>query len=237
MKKFLPFVLALLFSCAGFSQTMYWSVYHFEVKPGFENEIGAAFDRFFESEAGKALPYAAFGVNMFSNSKDNWTHEMLFATPDKAQFGKMYSGMLQQTAEYAVMSQSMDRASKPVASYLGKSLIGEPIPGNNYSTVYELAVSDPATYSAAFSEMRTAVMAKTGGKMGLDLHQFISGNEEGATHVAVATAPSFAELLDYTDVVFGSEEFAAFAKKVKDIRQVLRVFTTLTVKEYNVPGM
>ena len=235
MKKFSVLAIALLFVCAGFAQTMYWAVYHFEVKPGYETEVGNAFDRFFASETGKKLPYAAFGANMFSSSKDRWTHEILFASPNKEDFGKMYSGMLQQSIDYALLSQSLDVSMNGVASYLGKSIISEPIPGNNYSMVYELSVSDPATYAAAFTEMREAVLKKTDGKMGLDLHQFISGNEKDATHVAVATASSFEKLLDYTDTIFSSAEFAAFAKKVKDIRKRLRTFTTWTVKEYNVP--
>ena len=236
MKKMLVITLALLFvASVGFSQTMYWSVYHFEVKPGQDAAVADAFDRFFSSETGEKLPYAAFGSNMFSSSKDKWTHELLFASQSKEDFSKMYSGMLQQSVDFALLGQSMDKSIHSVASYLGKSLIGEPIPGNNYSTVYELSVTDPASYAAAFKEMRAGLMAKTGGKMGLDLHQFISGNEVGATHVAVATAPSFEELLDFTDIVFSSEEYATFAKKVNENRKILRVFTTFTMKEYNLP--
>ncbi len=235
MKRILVFTLALLFASIGIAQDMYWAVYHFEVKPGHDAEVSAAFDKFFTSETGKKMPYAALSSNMFSSSSDKWTHEILFATPSTEQFGQMYSGMLQQSLDYALLSQSMDKSIKGVASYLGKMLIGEPIPGNNYATVYELSVSDPATYAAAFTKMRDGLMAKTGGKMGLDLHQFISGNEVGATHVAVATAPSFKDLLDFTDTVFSSEEFATFAKEVKDIRKVMRVFTTFTIKEWNIP--
>ena len=53
--------------------------------------------------------------------------------------------------------------------------------------------------------------------------------------MAVASAATFDELLEFTDMVFSSTEFAAFAKKVKDIRKILRVFTTYTIKEYNMP--
>ena len=118
---------------------------------------------------------------------------------------------------------------------MGKQLVGEPISGNNYSTIYELSVEDPSSYAAAFSKMREGLMAKTGGKMGLDLHQFISGNEPEATHVAVATAPTFKDLLEFTDIVFSSDEYMTFAKEVKGNRTILRVFSTLTLKEYNLP--
>ena len=234
MKKLCILLLALLFTIAGYAQTIYWTVYHFEVKPGFENEIAGSFDRFFESETGKDMPYAAFGANMFSSSKDRWTHEVVFASPNKEDFGKMYSGMLQQSADFSVMIQSMDRGTDGVASYLGKSIISEPNPEEKYSTIYELSVSDPAAYVAAFSEMRTALKAKIP-NLGLHLHQFISGNEKDATHVVVASAATFDELLGFTDTVFASDEFATFAGKVKDIRKILRVFTTITLKEYNVP--
>ncbi len=235
MKKFFLLSLSILLMSSGFSQTIYWSVYHFEVKPGDDAAVVAAFDKFFNSETGKKLPYVALSSNMFSSSKDKWSHELLFATPSTEEFGKMYSGMLQESLDFALLGHSMDRSITGVASYLGKSVITEPRPGNNYATVYELSVSDPAKYAAAFTKMRDGLMPRSGGKMGLDLHQFISGNEVGATHVAVATAPSFKELLDFTDLVFSSEEFKTFSEEVKDIRKVLRVFTTYTMKEYNVP--
>ncbi len=235
MKKLLTLTISLLFVGIIFGQDMFWAVYHFEVKPGQDAEVAAAFDKFFTSETGKKLPYASLGSNLFSSSGDQWTHEIVFATQSKEQFGEMYSGMLQQSLDYALLSQSMDKSIKGVASYLGKMLVGEPIPGNNYATVYELSVSDPAAYAAAFKKMREGLMAKTGGKMGLDLHQFISGNEPGATHVAVANAPSFKDLLDFTDIVFSSDEYATFAKEVNDVRKILRVFTTFTMQEWNMP--
>ena len=46
MKKLLT-LFFLLFSVLVFAQTNYWSVYHFEVKPGQESDVMSAFDRFF----------------------------------------------------------------------------------------------------------------------------------------------------------------------------------------------
>ena len=181
------------------------------------------------------MPYASVSGTLFASSSDKHTHSVVFATPDTEVFNKMYSGMLQQSTDMALLGQTLDRTIKPVASYLGRSLIAEPVEGNNYSTVYELAVSDPAAYAEAFATMRTALRAKTDGKMGLDLHQFLSGNEKGATHAVVANAASFGELLEYTDLVFGSPEFATFAAKVKDIRKILRIFSTVRMVEYNLP--
>ena len=234
MKKLFTFLILLL-TVSLYAQTNFWTVYHFEVKPGQEDDVVNAFDRFFNSETGKAMPYASISASMFTNSTDKHTHSVVFASSGTDEFNKMYSGELQQSVDFALMSQTMDRSIKGVASYLGKSLISEPVPGNDYSTVYELAVSDPATYAEAFATMRTALRAKTDGKMGLDLHQFLSGNEKGATHAVVANASSFGELLEYTDMVFASPEFATFASKVKDIRKILRIFTTFRMKEYNLP--
>ena len=237
MKKLITlFVSVVLFSIAGISQNMYWSVYHFEVEAGQEASVSAAFDQIFDSEIGKTLPYAVLAAPVFNSSRDKWTHEVLFASPDKAGLDALYSGKLQLTKDFALFAQVMNSSTEGVAVYLGKSLIAEPVPGNIWSTVYEMSVSDPGKYAEAFNKMRTAMRAATDGKMGLDLHQLLSGNEKGATHVAVATAASFADLLEYTDMLFASSEYASFAGEVKDIRTILRVFTTRNLKEYNVPG-
>ena len=235
MKSLFTTVLICVIASLGYAQSMYWSVYHFEVKPGFDEEVVNAFDRFFDSETGKSMPYAALGSALFSSSKDDWSHQVIFASPNKADLAKMYSGMLQQSKDYALFGSSLDRSIEGVAAYLGKSILGEDIPENSYSTIYELSVSDPATYVEAFSDLRDAIIDKSDGKLGVVLHQFISGNEHGATHVAVISAPSFQAMLDYTDLIFSSQEMATFAVKVKDIRKRLRTFTTFRMKEYNVP--
>ena len=235
MKKLFTFCILFL-TVSVFAQTnFYWTAYHFEVKPGQEDDVINAFDRFFESETGKAMPYASLNGAMFTNSGDKHSHALIFSSADKEDFNKMYSGMLQQSVDFALLGLTMEQSIKGVASYLGKSLIAEPVPGNNYSTIYELAVSDPAAYAKAFTTFRNAIRAKTNGKLGLDLHQFVSGNEKGATHVVVANAASFGELLDFTDMIFSSTEYATFAAAVKDIRTILRVFTEFRAKEYNLP--
>lgn len=236
MKQLFSLLLCcLLFAVVGMSQTMYWSVYQFEIKAGQETEVMTAMDAFFKSDIGKSLPYAALSSAMFTSSKDKWTHEVLFASPNKSDFGEMYSGKMQQSLDYVLLGKTMNKSTKRVASYLGKSVIAAPSPGNNFVTVFEMSISDPKKYLPEFTKMRTAMIAASGGKMGMDLHQFFSGNELGATHAAVVTAATFADLLDYTDMVFSSSEYASFASKVKDIRKILRTFTTYTVKEYNVP--
>jgi len=227
-------LIVMLFALTAFAQTNYWSVYDFEVKPGHEGEIIRAFDQFFESETGKSLPPAALSAAMFTNSETKFSHRLVFSSSDKEAFGKMYSGMLQQSKDMAILGMTMDKAIKPIGSYLGKALISSPTPDNSYRTIYQLSVSDPTTYAAAFTKMRTALIAKSGGKLGLDLHQIISGNEPGSTHAVVASAASMVELLDFTDMVFSSAEFKEFAGKVKDIRKVQSIYTTYRAKKYNV---
>ncbi len=234
-KTLLTLTLLSLLSVIGFTQSMYWTVYHFEIKAGAEMEMTNAFDRFFNSETGKTLPYASLSANMFSSSEDKWTHSLVFATPDKDVFGEMYSGSLQQSADFALLGSTMDKSINPVASYLGKSLVADSKPENIYATVYELSVADPAAYASSFSKFREVAIKMTDGVMGMNFHQFYSGNEKDATHAVVVSAPSFSELLAFSDQVFASEGYASFRKDVKDIRKILRVFTTVQLKEYNVP--
>ena len=237
MKKLTFTVLALFLVVGLFAQgSFYWAAYHFEVKPGHENDVVSAFDRFFDSETGKKLPAAGLDAAIFGSSKDDFTHTLVFFSQDKADIGGIYSGFLQQSPHMWALSNTLDNAIKGTASYLGKSLInGPPNPSFMFSNIYEMSVKDPAAYAPAFSKFRDGVLAMTGGKVSLDLHQFLSGNEPDATHVVVMSAASVTDILDALDMVFGSQEFADYNAKVKDNRTLLRVFTTVNAKQYNFP--
>ncbi len=230
-------MLACLMVMAVFAQdNSYWAVYHFEVKPGHESEVVSAMDRFFASETGKQLPPANLGARLFGSSKDKFTHDIVFYSTDKSVLGKMYSGMLTTSKDMMLLDATFNRSIKGVASYLGKSLItGTPNPAHVVSTIFEMSISDPTTYAAAFTTFRNAILAKSGGKMSMDLHQFLSGNEPGATHVVVVSTASVSDMLDMTDLIYSSSDFATYAAKVKDIRKVLRTFTMVTAKMYNMP--
>ena len=216
MKRLTYFLLFFFSTTALVAQSTYWTVYHFQVKPGQEDDVMAAMTKFFSSDVGKTLPPANFEASMFSSSKDKWTHQVVFFSEDADAFGEMYSGQLQSKLEFQMFGATMDQATVGVASYLGKSILGEPVAGNRYTTVYELSVSD--------------------GKLGVQLHAFISGNEMGATHVATISAPDMASMLKYTDIAFSSDAMATFAGKVQSIRKRLRTFSTVNITTFNPPG-
>jgi hypothetical protein len=232
MKSTITFI-ALFFSVVVFGQNPYWVVYDFEVHPDHEASVVNSFNQFFSSETGKMLPSASLSVSMFANSETKFTHRMAFWSDDAKELGKLYSNEMRGATDAQLMFSQTSKHLKPTASYLGKALIWAPNTFN-YSTVYVLGVSDPATYAAAFSEMRDAMMTASGGKLGLDLHVINSGNEPGATHAVVASAASFEDLLTITDMVFSSDAFKTFARKVKDIRTILNRFTLYRAFMFNV---
>lgn len=235
MKNLFFIAIVVLLSQTCFAQSFYWTVYHFDVKSGDEDAVVAAFDKFFNSETGKTLPYASLSANLFGNSSSKWSHELLFATDSKEAFGKMYTGQFQQSDDFSLLEGTLDQSMTSSASYLGKSVIAGSTPENRYSTVYELSVSDPASYAAAFTKFKEAIIAKVGPKMGLDLHQFMSGAETGATHAVVASAPTFEDLLDFTDATFSSDAYKTFSEEVKNKREILRIFSNIRLLEWNAP--
>ena len=236
MKKFVTLLLALCLASAGFAQTVYWSVYNLKVKNGHEAHVVNAIDKFMNSEAGKSMPTMVLTSKLFSSSEQDFTHQVIFSSPDKAVFGKMYSGILQQTADFQLLSASLDPSSKNVGSYLGKSLDVTNAGNGNYRTVVSLSVSDPATYLAEYKKFAAAIKAHWAGKVGIALHQVLSGNERDVTHVAVVDAPDFETLLDFSDQVYDSSFFRDFNRKVKDIRSTVSNSSTLILNSYNLPN-
>jgi hypothetical protein len=232
MRKTITFI-ALFFTSFIYGQNLYWAVYDFEVNPDDQTAVINSFNQFFGSETGKMMPSASLSGTMFANSETTFTHRVAFWSADANELGKLYSPNMQNDTDAQLLFSNINKHIKPVASYLGKGLIVEPNE-HQYSTTFVLNVKDPAAYAAAFTEMRTSVMAASGGRLGLDLHQIISGNEPGTTHAVVASAPSFPELLELTDMVFASDAFKTFAAKVKDIREVTNTFSLFRALMFNV---
>lgn len=232
MRKTITF-LALFLSTFIYSQSPYWAVYDFEVHPDDQSSVINSFNQFFGSETGKTMPSASLNVSMFANSQTTFTHRVVFWSDDAKAMGKLYTPEMQSSKDAQILFSNLNKYIKPVAAYLGKALIfGES--QNPYSTVYVMGVKDPAAYAEAFSQMRNTLIAESGGRLGLDLHQITSGNEPGATHAVVASAPSFPELLELTDMVFSSNAYKTFAGKVKDNREILNRFSLYRALMYNV---
>ncbi len=235
MKRLVFTLLALCIAFAGFAQTMYWTAYNMKVKNGDDAKVLSAIDNFMNSETGKTMPPAALTSKLFSNSEQDFTHQVIFISPDKTSFGKMYSGTLQQSADFQLLGATLDHSTSNVGSYLGKSVDMSAASNGNYNTVVSLSVTDPATYISEFKKFAAAIKAQWGGKVGIALHRVLSGNEEGVTHIAVIDAPDFETLLDFSDQVYSSSFFASFNMKVKDIRSPVSNFSTVTLKRYNAP--
>ncbi len=235
MKRILFTLLALCIAYAGFSQTMYWAVYNMKVNNGAEAKVLSAIDKYMMSETGKSMPTTAVNAKLFGSSEQEFTHQVIFSTLDKAVLGKLYSGMLQQKADFQLLGATLDEGTTGVGSYLGKSIDMTAASLGNYNMAVSLSISDPATYAAAYKTFAAAIKTKWGGKVGIALHRVLSGNEEHVTHVVVADAPDFVTLLDFSDQLYGSSFFADFNMKVKDIRSPISNFSTVTLKRYNMP--
>ena len=81
--------------------------------------------------------------------------------------------------------------------------------------VFNMTVRDAAAYGPAFTELVES-MENPGSVRLIEMR----AGGEGATHLAVITAPDFASLNEYADELFASRAYANFARKVGDIRRI-----------------
>jgi hypothetical protein len=235
MKRTITFLFLFLFAISTYSQTTYWTAYNVEVAPGAEANVANAIDKYMNSEVGKTMPAMYFRASIFANSETKYTHQFVFLTQDKSVLGKMYSGILQQTNEFQLLGSVMGPNTSHAGSYLGKSLYSIGNVGGRYTTIVSMGVSDPGTYLAAFKKMTVAINAQFGDDISASLHQVLSGNEEGVSHLAVVSAPSFDMLLDFWDKFYATNAFMEFNKVATNVRKVVANTSVITLKEYNMP--
>ena len=236
MKTLLITFLALVMSFQVMAQDFFWTVYNFKVKNGDDAKVLNAIDKFMESETGKAMPPAILTSKLFGSTQADFTHHLAFFTDDKAVFGKMYSGVLQQSADFQLMGSELDPSIKNGGSYLGKSVETSFGSQGNYRTLISLSVTDPVTYLSEFKKFASTITTQWEGKIGMVLHRFLSGSEPGVTHIAVISAPDFETLLDFSDKIYESKEFSEFNKNVRDIRSPIANNSDVVVRRYNLPN-
>lgn len=206
-----------------------------DVQGGHSGDIASAIDTYMKTPDGKRMPQMAMSEIIFASSEEKASHRVAFFSPDKTLFQKMYSGEMQQKADFQLMTTTLDAYSANVGAYYGKSLYYTQGESDNYEVVLELSVSDPAAYLAAFKPFADAIHAKWGGKVGIALHQFLSGQEPGVSHVVVINTPDFATYMTVFDEVNISDFYKTFYNKVKDMRKLVSNSSSVTFARYNTP--
>ena len=81
--------------------------------------------------------------------------------------------------------------------------------------VFNMTVRDAATYAGEFSRL----IDSSDNPGSVRLIEIRAGGE-GATHLAVVTAPDFVTLNTYMDELFSSDAYTEFASNVADIRRI-----------------
>ena len=92
---------------------------------------------------------------------------------------------------------------------------------------FNMSVSDPARYAAAFDKM-----VKSYGAKGMMRLMAVRAGGEGVTHIILVTAPTMAELNTYLDGLFASDAYKTFAGEVGDIRKIHTVNMYQRVKTW-----
>ncbi len=92
---------------------------------------------------------------------------------------------------------------------------------------FNMTVSDPTRYAAAFDKM-----VKSHGAKGMMRLMAVRAGGEGVTHIVLVTAPTMAELNGYLDGLFASDAYRTFNAEVADIRKLHTVNMYQRVKTW-----
>jgi hypothetical protein len=101
--------------------------------------------------------------------------------------------------------------------------------GNQHAAgaAFNLTISDPARYAAAFEKL-----VKSYGAKGMTRLMAVRAGGEGVTHIILVTAPTMAELNTYLDGLYASDAFRTFTAEVGDIRKLQTVNMYRRVKTW-----
>jgi hypothetical protein len=101
--------------------------------------------------------------------------------------------------------------------------------GNQHGAgaAFNMTVSDPARYAAAFDKM-----VKSYGAKGMMRLMAVRAGGEGVTHIVLVTAPTMAELNAFLDGLFASDAYRTFNGEVADIRKLHTVNMYQRVKTW-----
>ena len=234
MKKQFIGLVMIFFSFQSFSQQITWQCSNVII----DNPAAfvSVWDDFMQTEVGKSM--SANAIFQFDQASSEFaaTHQICWFSDNAADlqenFVKFANAKFMNTAG---IWETWNENVEQEASYLGQSLIADPSGFDlQFAVVYYVNVKDPATYAAAFTEMKAAAEASNDGQGVLELHEILAGGEPGVTHEVIVRAPSMAEWLANRNEFFGSKTFQDFTKKVRPISEVLHVLTGSPVKFYNV---
>ena len=234
IKKNILFTLLMLVSVTMFSQEKgYWACFNFSVeKQSDAKELVDAMDVLFSAEEMKQMPFTVFLFEIeFASSTNNFTHQLCFSAPNADYFKGWGSGP-GNFPENNLVQKIFESVAKPFSSILASALIFDPVKaGNyNYSNVWTFKVNDVPKFGALASDFIKANSDNFEGV--IELHETISGAEDGVTHVMVARSNNLGDWLRGREAVFANPKSQDWFLKSSKYGEMISSFSGNTIRVY-----
>ena len=234
--KNLLFILLVFFSVSLNAQDKsYWTCLNFAVENQADGEeLINAVDLLFNSEEMSQMPFTVFMFEMeFVNSTTNYTHQICFLAPN-ADYFKGWGDGPGKFAESMLVNKIFESVAKPVSNILASPLIfdSSKAGGYDYSNIWSFNVKDVAKFAALSSEFIEANSNNFDGV--IELHETISGAEDGVTHIMVARSNNLGDWLKGREAVLANPKSRNWFENASKYSTLINSSAGKTLKVY--PG-
>ena len=227
-------IFTFIFSVSLSSQDKaYWMCFNFAVEKQSEaTELVEAVDMLMTADEMSQMPFTVFLVETaFANSKTDFTHQLCFLSPN-AELLKFWGQGPGEFAESKLVNKIFENVATPVSSVLASPVIFDPNKaGYEYSNVWSLKVDDIPNFAKLASDFISANSTNFDGV--IELHEAISGQEEGVTHYMIARSNNLGEWLMGREAVFANPDSQPWFKNASKYSSTISSFASTTLKVYS----
>ena len=234
MKKFIySFFAIVLISSQSIIAAGYLATY--SVKVSNPAAYVEAMDELMATDWGKSFPAAVSIHQYVFNGYDDATHVVVLNYEDTASLGAGTESF--SNPVFLSFLAKTSAIAEPIEQSLNMKLMGggnQDPENNQVYTIYRMQVSDPASYAKEYSKLIKA-QEDAGNIVGsYGLRQQVGGSVNYYTHYAYTSAGSVAQAMESGEVLYSSDSFTKFSKKIGDNRKLMNVSILSNVTGYNV---
>jgi hypothetical protein len=174
----------------------------------------AAFDNFRKSGIMDGTTASLWAATFDGSSPT--THVIAISYDDYAEMQNV-DDRVSQSREWSNYLDAIEGTSDVTAISMGVQRLVSGSDWHNHGAgmVFNMTISNAASYATEFAKLLDS-MDNPGSTRLIE----IRAGGEGATHLAMITAPDFATLNNYVDELFSSDTYREFAAKVGGIRRI-----------------
>ena len=196
MKKIIILFTIIISINLSAQEKPYWICFNFSVdKQSDATDLVNAVDMLMNADEMSQLPYTVFLFEMnFANSTSGFTHQLCFLGQN-ADYFKQWGGGPGEFAESILANMIFENVATPYSSVLASPLIfdSEKAGEYAYANVWDIKVKDVEKFTDLAVDFIQANSNNFDGV--IELHEIISGGENGVTHIMVARSNNLGDWL------------------------------------------